>query len=143
MICWPTGLILLGIWFIARPLMIEPETELEQKLLGSIERDGAWTLRDQEYWVGVGDVRLDLANAEIPPGETMIRIFGFVGSVKVIIPEGIGVHVVSTAVLTAAKVLGQQEERFFGTLNASNGDQDRQVRIQSTWLVCDLDVQRM
>jgi predicted membrane protein len=143
MICWPTGFILLGVWFIVRPFAIGPETELEQKLLGNIERSGAYTLRDQEYWLGVGEVRLDLSDAEWPPGETAIKIFGFVGSVQISLPEHIGVRVASTAFLTDAEVLGQKEERFFGTLEVASGSQEQQLCIESTWLVCDLDVTRV
>jgi predicted membrane protein len=143
MICWPTGLILLGVWFIARPFSIGPETELEQRLLGNIRREGVWALHDQEYWLGVGDVRLDLSEAEVPPDETTIKIFGFVGAVKIALPEQIGVRVSSTAVLTDAKVLGQHEDRFFGTLDIASESQEHQIRIDSTWLVCDLEVKRV
>jgi predicted membrane protein len=142
-ICWPSGLILLGVWFTTRPFMITPDTELEQRLLGNIERQGNWTLRAQEYWVGIGDVRLDLSNAQVPLGETTVRIFGFVGSVKVTVPKEIGIRVVSTAALTDAQVLERQKEQFFGTFEASSEVQERQVRIQSTWLVCDLEVRRV
>ncbi len=145
-ICWPTGLILLGVWTIARPYTIGPDTAIEQRILGDIKKRGDWQVRDKEFWMGVGDIDLDLTNAEIPPGETRLRCFGFVGSVKMLIPENAGVSIASTALLTDGKVLGQRQERFVTSLNVTSDDYEvaeRKIKIETTYLVVDLKVRRV
>ena len=79
--CLPIGLIVAGAWLLLRPSMVGPDTRVQQKVLGDIRRKGAWDVVDEEIWLGVGDVRLDLTEATIPTSESRIQVFGLVGSV--------------------------------------------------------------
>ena len=97
---WPLVLIGLGVWLLLRPQTVRTGTKVQQRLLGDIRRRGAWQVTDEEFWILVGDVKLDMTTADIPQGETLIRTYGFVDSVKLIVPEGIGVSVSSTAFVT-------------------------------------------
>jgi lia operon protein LiaF len=145
-ICWPSALILIGLWLVLRPRMIESGVALQQRILGDITRRGEWQVRDEEIWLGVGDVELDMTQAQIQPGETKLRLYGFVNGVDILVPETVGTLVRSTAFLTDADVLGHQENRFLGTFEARSGDYDtaeRKVWIEAAYFVVDLKVRRV
>jgi lia operon protein LiaF len=145
-ICWPSALILVGVWMVLRPQMIESGVALQQKILGDVKRSGEWQVREEEIWLGVGDIELDMTQAEIPVGETKLRLFGFVNSIKVIVPETVGALVRSTAFLTDAEVFGREEDRFLSTFEERSADYEaaeRRVQIEATYFVADLKVRRL
>jgi lia operon protein LiaF len=144
--CWPTGLIVLGILLIWRTTAASADTDLQQKLLGDITRKGVWQVSDSELWTIIGDVRLDLTEAEIPLGETKLRVYGFVGDTRIKVPESVGLSVTSTAFVTDGKVFGEKQERFASTLRVASDDYEtaaRRVRILATRLVTTLKVERV
>lgn len=143
--CWPAGLILVGVWLLVRPSMVGPETRIEQKVLGDIRRGGSWDVVDEEIWLGVGDLRLDMTEATVPTGETQIRVFGLVGDVDLIVPEGIGVSVVSWAFVTDGKVFGEKEQSFVTPLQVASDDYEtaeRKIRVETYFFVNDLTIKR-
>lgn len=144
MVCWPSVLILLGVWIIARPYLISRNTALGLSLFGPVHRKGPWQVTDQEIWLFVGDVRLDLTQAEIPPRESVIRVFSFVSDVRMVVPEGVGVSISSTAFVTDARLLGQRREGFLETRLVSEGYEaaERRVRLETICFVADLKVAR-
>ena len=143
--CGPVGLIGVGIWLLVRSSMVGPGTRLEQRVLGDIRREGAWEAVDEEIWLGVGDLHLDMREATIPAGKAHIRAFGFVGDVDLILPEGIGVSVSSLAFLTDGKVFGKREQSFVVPLRVDSDDYEtaeRTVHLDTYFLVVELTVQR-
>lgn len=145
MLCVPTVLISLGIWLLLRPWFAGSETGIRMTVFGPIRRDGAWQLADEEIWLLVGDVTLDTTQADIPLGETVIRILGFAGTVRLIVPKGVGVAVSSTAFVTDAKVLGRKRDFFLTTAHlASDGYEtaERKIRLVPTYFVADVRVRR-
>jgi lia operon protein LiaF len=143
--CLPIGLIVMGAWLLLRPSMVGPDTRIHQKVLGDIRRKGAWDVVDEEIWLGVGDVRLDLTEATVPTGEPRIQVFGLVGDVDVIVPQGIGVSVASWAFVTDGKVFGKKEESFVVPLNVESDNYEtaeRRVQLETYFFVNDLTVKR-
>lgn len=145
-VCWPTVLILLGAWLIWRPKFIQGGGEVNIKPLSNIHRSQAWSVEPEEIWMLVGDVHLDFTQAEIPIGETPIRIFGFVGSVTLLAPANVQISGASSAFLTDANLFGKKQERFVTTLRYSLGDDpnsERLIRLETFFFVCDLDLIRV
>jgi len=143
--CWPMGLILLGVWLLLRPRLVGPDTAVRQKLLGDIHRDGPWQVTDEEFWIGVGEVDLDMTHADIPVGETKIRVFGFVGDVDVFVPEGVGIVVSSTAFVTDARVLGQKRDGILFPFHHASDDYEtaeHKIRLEVTSFVVDIKIKR-
>ena len=143
--CWPVGLIAVGIWLLVRPTMVSSDTRIAQKVLGDIRRTGAWDVVKEEIWLGVGDVYLDMTEATVPGGETQIRVYGFVGDLDLIVPEGVGVSVSSWAFLTDGKVFGKNEQSFVVPLQAVSEDYEtaeRRVRLETYLFVNDLSIGR-
>ena len=108
---WPLVLIAMGVWLLLRPHLPSSDVLVRQKLLGDIHRRGLWQVTDEEIWSWIGSVDLDMARAGIPPGETQIRIFSFIGDVSMRVPADVGVAVLSNGLVTEVRVLGHREDR--------------------------------
>ena len=58
-------------------------------------------------------MNLDLTRAILSPGEARVQILGVAGEVDLLMPENIGLEVHSNAVVTDAKVLGEDVDNVF------------------------------
>jgi lia operon protein LiaF len=142
---WAVALILLGIWMIFRPRWVRGGTEVSFLLLGDHDRFGAWQVTDQEFWSFVGDIDLDMTHAEIPTGETTIRAFGFVGDVKLRLPEDVGFSVSSTAFLTSANLFGEKQDNLLVPYQISSANYEtaeRKIRLEATYFVVTVKLRR-
>jgi len=86
-----------------------------------------------------------MTRAEVPEGETEIRVFGFVGDVDLLVPEGVGITVSSTAFVTDARVLGQKRESIVVPFHQASDDYEtaeRKIRLEVTSFVADIKVKR-
>ena len=140
--CWPVGLILLGVWLMFRPRMAG-DTQVTQRLFGEIERVGPWQVQDEEFWAFIAELELDLIKADIPPGETHLRVLSFVGDLKVYVPEDVGVSVSATSFVSTVKMDGAQEESFIMPLHWQTPNYktaERQIRLETTCFVSDIKI---
>jgi hypothetical protein len=143
LLCLPTVLILLGAAILLRPFLAGPETAVRAAILGPVRRSGSWQVTEEEIWLGVGDVNLDLSEAEIPLGETTIRVFGFVGTTRLWVPEGIGVTVAPTAFLSTIRMMARKRDLFFSSARMmSDGYEtaERKIRLETLFFVSDVRV---
>jgi len=141
----PLALITAGVYVILRPRFAPPGTAMRVRLLGDVKRTGAWTALDEELWVLVGDATFDLTQATLPPGETVIRFLGFVGDLKLIVPEGVPVAVSSAAFLTSSKVFGAKRDTFlepFETASEGYDAAESKLRFESWHFVTGLRLRR-
>lgn len=144
-LCFPTVLILAGVLLLLRPWMVRPDTGLNLAFFGPVRRYGTWQVKEEEIWLVVGDVNLDVTEAEVPPGETRIRIFSFVSTIRLIVPEGVGVEVAPTAFLTEARLFGAKRDLFLTAAPLTSGDYEsaeRKIRLEPTMFVADVKVRR-
>jgi predicted membrane protein len=144
-LCWPIGLILLGLWVLLRPQLVGSDAAVRQKLIGDIRRTGTWQVTDEEFWIGIGDVRLDLSEAEIPPGETRLRVFGFVGTVRLIAPEDVGISLSSSAFVADVRLFGRKRDSILVPVHMTSDDYEtaeRKIRLETTAFVGDVRVRR-
>jgi predicted membrane protein len=142
-LCWPVVLILVGLFLIFLPRLYASRPGFQLNIFPDIHRRGAWKLQPEELLVFVGDVDLDLTQAEIPPGETAIRVYGFVGDIDLIVPPEVGVQVASTAFVSDARLWQQKQSRFISTLEQSSPNYtqaERKVRLETYLFVSDLKV---
>ena len=111
-LCLPAILIVVGIYIIARPALVGSNTPWHVSLFGPVRRGSDWPGKDEEIWLFIGDVRLDLSQAQIPAGETQVRILSFIGDVRLRVPAGVGVSIDSTALVATVRAFGQKQESF-------------------------------
>ena len=111
-LCWPAGLILLGVWLLVRPRIMKDGARVQFLLFGDVRRSGSWNLANEEIWMAIGDVDLDLREAQIPPGQTVLRVISFIGDIDLLVPPEMGVSVNSYAFLTDSKILNRKRDSF-------------------------------
>ena len=145
-LCWPTALIAAGVLLLTRPHLLDPDTPGQVKLIGNVRRSGKWQVADDELWIGIGDARLNMVDADIPVGETLIRVYSFVGDVRVSVPQGVGISASSTAFLTDAKVLGHKGDYFVTPFEMSSDDYEtaeRKVQVEMIAFVSNLKIKQV
>jgi lia operon protein LiaF len=142
LIC-PAALILAGVAVIVRARRVDSDTDFSVKLIGDIRRRDGEILRDQEIWVGIADVDFFPAEADIPTGETRLRLLGFVGDIDLRIPESVGLSIASLAFVTDAKVMGDKTSNIvapFEYTSPGYAEAQRKIRLETTFFVADLKV---
>lgn len=145
-ICFPLGLILLGLFVLLRPRMAPAGTRSTVSFIGELERSGAWSVSDEELWSFVGDIDLDFTRADIPPGETTIRAYSFVGDVEITIPADVGLALDLASFVTSLKIDGQEEDNFLTPVHWRSEDYkayERRVRFDLTQFVGEVKVRRV
>ena len=140
-LCLPALLILAGIWLLARPYLVSPETALRFRVFGPIRRVGRWAVTDEEIYFLLGDAKLDFSEAEIPTGETVIRVYYLLGDIKMWVPEDVGVSISSMAVITEARLFGEKREGFFSHVELASDEYEtleRRVRLEVVCFIADI-----
>jgi len=141
-LCWPAGLIALGVWFVLRPRMV-PGAGVEVRLIGDVDRRGAFPLHEQEIWTLIGDVRLDLTQADIPPGETRLRIYGLIGDVDLLLPPEVGAAVYAAGLFTDTRLFGRKADSVFTPVEAASENYpqaERRLRLETYLAVGEVKV---
>ena len=142
-ICFPVGLILLGLLVMVRPKTVAGDTLVRFHLIGDIKRDGMWLLTPAEFWCGIGDVELDFSRADVPPGETPVRIYLLIGDVRLRNGAGQGLALKTTGLLHSVQWLGTKQDHFLNSVQfttANYGQSERKIRVEVTTLIGDIQV---
>lgn len=144
--CWPIGLIVLGLFLFLRPRMIEPGSRSTVTIIGDQDRSGIWEVAPEEFWFFVADYTLDFTKATIPPGETLLRMNGFVGDIDLYVPQDVGVSIHTTAFVTSLKPPESGEETSILAGAEWKSDDykaaERRIRLETTTFVSDITIRR-
>ena len=141
-LCWPVGLIALGVWLVLRP-RLAPGAGVEVMLFGDLDRYGVFPLNEQEVWTLFGDVRLDLTRAEIPPGETRVRVYGLIADVDLRLPADAGGAVYAAGLFNDAELFGRKLDGVFTPVEAASEnypEAERRVRLETYLAIGDIKV---
>lgn len=137
-ICWPVGLVILGIWLLTRPRLVGPNWVVNQTFVGDLRRRGTFPVKDEEFASFVGDVDLDLTQADLPIGETHYRTFGFVGDVKMILPASVGLDVSATGFVVDTTILGSKMTHILEPVHFTSENYEtaeKKVRLETSYFV--------
>ena len=143
---WPIGLIIAGIALILQrnnKSSLPGVSKRNHAFISEIKRDGHWIVEDEEFSAFISDLTLDLTHADIPKGETVYSISGFIGDVNIRVPEGLGVMVTSSSFISDNSVLGSSETGFLGPKSLKSSDYDiaeHQLRIEASHFIGDITV---
>jgi lia operon protein LiaF len=141
--CWPLALILVGVWFLVRPRFLSQGTLSNVHFLGGVRRFGNWTVGNEEIWMFVGDVELDLMHADLPDGETILKIYGFVADVDVTLPESVGLSYTSTAFITDSRINERKLESIVMPVSYTSDNYataQKRIRLETYFFVADVKV---
>jgi hypothetical protein len=82
---------------------------------------------------GLGSLKLDMTQAIIPAGESSFRVFSFIGDVRLVIPENVGVSISSFTFITDARIFGERFGGFFAPVEWSTAgyeEAEKKIRIE-------------
>jgi lia operon protein LiaF len=136
-------LIVVGIFIIVRPDLADFAGPVSQRFLGDIDRRGEWTVQDEAFTAFVGDVDLDMSEAHIPAGETVLKFSGFVGDVTIRVPGDVGVAVQANAVVSELRLDDEKDENFLSPTRGKSANYklaERRLRVEASYFVCDVRV---
>ena len=143
-VCFPLGLILLGVLFLAaRPPLFGPTSEGGAHFVGDIVRSGEWPVKNEEFWMFAGDVRLDMTSAQFPSGETTLYVNAFVADVDVSVPANVAVSLSCTSFVASVELNGQRVQRFLSSVQMTTPDYasaERRLRLVTTCFAGDVSV---
>ena len=106
---WPLILITVGLFLIFRPQIISP-AHAKFYFAGDVNIDKRWDMKKKEVRMFAGDVRIDLADLNLSPGETDITVTAFAGDVHIFAPQDVGVSISTMAFVTDSRINGKKME---------------------------------
>ena len=142
-VCFPAGLILIGVLLLMRPKVFDTSSASSWYLFGDVKRGSDWTPADEEIWLLFGDVKLDFTQAQLPVGETRLRINGLIGDVDVIAPADAGVAVSASGLIVELRTPTDKVDRFLSSANSASlnyASAERKLHVSTTFLIGDIDV---
>jgi len=142
-ICFPASLILMGVLLLLRPKMFGTTSSNNWYLFGDVKRSGAWTVTDEEFWLLFGNTKLDFTQAQLPAGETTIRMNGFIGDVDVTVSPDVGVLVSASGFIVDVRTPTDKIDRFLSLATVASPNYataERKLHVNTTFLIGDIDV---
>jgi lia operon protein LiaF len=141
--CFPAGLILIGVLLLVRPRVFDTSMVSNWYLFGDVKRGSEWTPVDEEFWLFFGNTKLDFTQAQLPVGETKIRINGLIGDVDVIVPADVGVAVSASGVFVDLRTPTDKADRFLSPADSASPNYataERKLHLSTTFVIGDIDV---
>jgi predicted membrane protein len=141
--CFPLGLIAIGVLLLVRPKVFDTSQASSWYLFGDVKRGSGWAPTDEEFWLFFGDTKLDLTQAQLPPGETKIRINGLIGDVDVIAPIDVGVAVSASGVFVDLRTPTDKADKFLSpaeSVSPNYATAERKLHLSTTFVIGDIDV---
>ena len=90
---------------------------------------GGWAVADDAVIsTVVGDIALDLRDAELPEGETELALFCWLGTIQVRVPREFGVDVTAQSIVGSVDVLGRREEGVVRDIHVRSDGYERRPR---------------
>lgn len=90
---------------------------------------GGWAVADDAVISTiVGDIALDLRDAELPQGETELALFCWLGTIQVRVPRDFGVDVTAQSMVGSVDILGRREEGVVRDIHVRSDGYEQQPR---------------
>ncbi len=134
-IIWPVILILIGISLL-RGKAHSSGKGGRFTFMGGSNVGGAesWKLDSGSYFAFMGGIEIDLTNAEVPEGETVLDLTAVMGGIEVKIPKDLAVIYEGSAVMGGVTFIDQEDGGIVGGRSAEYNiteSASRKVRIQA------------
>jgi predicted membrane protein len=124
------GLIALGVLAILAAWRVRRFSRRLRRAVGHVEAASDLRVQDGVIATVFGDITLDLRDADLPEGETELRLLCWVGTVTVRVPLDTGIDVTAQSLVGAVRVLDRREEGLVNDIHVvSEGYADRPRRL--------------
>ena len=104
------ALLALGVLAILASWRVRRFSRRLRRTVGHVEAASGLRVQDGVIATVFGDISLDLRVAELPAGETELRLLCWIGTVTVRVPAEVGIDVSAQSLLGAVRVLDRHEE---------------------------------
>ena len=92
------------------------------RAFGHVKSAGEWRLDDAVVRTVIGDIHLDLRDAELPEGEIDLTLLCWLGTIQVRVPASVGLDVEAQAFVGTVDVLGVREEGVIRDIHVRTDD---------------------
>ncbi|OUM84427.1 MAG: hypothetical protein BAA01_01000 [Bacillus thermozeamaize] len=119
---WPLVIILIGIRIL---FGASQRGNSRWAIMGSIQKtfeNGPWKLESGGYTAIMGGIELDLRQAIIPEGETVIDVTTLMGGAEIRVPRDLPVICEGSVIMGGMELLGRSNGGIFANLEASQGE---------------------
>lgn len=140
---WPAMLIGAGLWVITRQGKANPELPNADQWVGEVRHRETGMANSKQFWLGAGDVDIDLTGATFPAGVTTYRVSGLVADVDVKVPAHVGVRASFSGVAGDLTLDKQNADIVFGTgvLDSANyASAERKLHLDASHIAGDITV---
>lgn len=120
---WAGTLAFIAAWRVRR------FTRRLRRAIGHVRSDLAgWTVDDAVISTVLGDISLDLRQADLPEGDTQLTLLCWLGTIHVRVPAEVGVDVTAQSMVGSVDVLGRREEGFVRDIHMRSEGYERAPR---------------
>jgi|GEM_PF-5354932 len=84
----------------------------------------SWVLKDMSLWNGLGDIRLNLATAQMEPGTYHLSLGGWIGDVRLLVPQHVALHVSANVSLGDVTVFDERDSGMSSAVEYRDDDFD-------------------
>ncbi len=132
----------LGVWL----LLPHHHEDVQSNVTGfiqEIKRNGRWTVQNESFHAFISDLKLDLTEADIPDGETLFYISGFIGDITIRVPDDVGVRLSTSVFIGEATIMGQKRGGVFSPVELQTTDYklaERRLHITASHFINNIKV---
>ncbi|MSP22842.1 MAG: hypothetical protein EXR66_07510 [Dehalococcoidia bacterium] len=124
------GLVALGVLAILAAWRVRRFSRRLRRTVGHVEAASDLRVQDGVISTVFGDITLDLRDAELPLGETELRLLSWIGTVTVRVPADVGLDVTAQSLLGSVRVLEEREDGLVNDIHVTTkGYQGRPQRL--------------
>lgn len=125
------ALVALGVLAILAALRVRRFSRRLRRAIGHVRGTGDWEIDDDAMIQTIfGDIALDLADYELPEGDTDLTLLCWVGQIQVRAPRGVGLDVTAQAMIGTIDVLGVRQDGVIRDIHVrSDGFDEASTRV--------------
>jgi lia operon protein LiaF len=138
---WPISIISLGVWLLVRPDNDSGISKIDP--FANVREYGHWQVGNDDYSMFIGDIHLDMTHADIPSGDTHLQFNGFIGDIKLLLPEDAAYRVQANGFISDVNADEFKRDGFLTPVEFTSpgyDTADKRVNIQTNFFIVDLDV---
>ncbi|SDC22264.1 cell wall-active antibiotics response protein LiaF [Shouchella lonarensis] len=132
---------------VLKPAQLITTRDMRRHFISDIRYTGAaFDLHDLTIWNGIGDIRMDLAKAIIPAGETVLVLQVGLGSITLYVPDDVAVSVQAGSVVGDVTIFQERQSGFNQQVSMRSQDYEtstRRVKVVAATLVGDVKVKEL
>jgi hypothetical protein len=131
-----------GILAIFAAWRVRRFTRRLRRAIGHVRSDmSGWAVDDAVVSTVLGDISLDLRQADLPEGETQLTLLCWLGTIQVRVPREVGVDVTAQAIVGTVDILGRREEGVVRDIHVQSeqyAEQSRRLQMRLSTFVGEL-----